>query len=994
MDYQQGRKDAGAQPAGGFGTASTGAGGFGQPAQQPAPGGFGATTSAFGAKPGGLFGGAATTTPSTGFGTTSGGFGSTTNTGGGLFGSQPNAQQTSSPFGAQNTATTGGGLFGNTQQQQPAQNTGGGLFGSSSPFGANTQQQQQQQPGTSTFSFGAPKPPTTGFGATTGTTGFGSTPAAGTSTFGQTNTGTAGGFSFGQNNQQQQQPQPQQQQQPAAGGLFGGGGFGAATTQPAQPAGGLFGQTNTQTTQPATGGLFGSTAPKPAGGLFGSTGTTTTGTGGGFSFGQTNTTQPAAGTTGGLFGNNTATNTGATTGGLFGQPAQQPAQPAAGGGLFGSTASTTGGGLFGAKPATPAGGGLFGAQPAQPAPAAGGSLFGNTNTGTTGGLFGSTNTAQNQQNQPKPGGLFGGGSSLFGQQPQQPAQPAGGLFGSTTQPSGGLFGQQQQPAQQPAGGLFGSFGQSTNIQPQQPTLTASVDQNPYGQNSLFQYSGQKLDLSSSIVKKPAMPPLTSSSFRATPSKSQLNKLRGFSSPLTSSQSPRAGSPLNTLSPSVRGSTIGSPSADRYRGLSDVALSPHAFAPRPSVKKLAVHPKSHAGEDKLDSVLGKSALKSSTSSSQNGSPAQAQRAAASPATLVFNPPRSQAETPVRRSVPLDRSIAGRERQLEHGEYWCKPGLERLKFMSQDELRAVSNFTAGRKDYGEVTFLRPVDLTGIDLDDFLGVVLVFGESELSVYPEPVPKAPEGTGLNVPAKVSLENCFARDKGTKRPITDKSDVRFTKFLKRLKTIPDTAFVSYNESGTWVFEVEHFSRYGLPLDSDDDDEEENDDVDIDHDDEEDRSRSGSSEDQDDDDDFMPPTRGLHDESGSERSHSESGSNGPTDASSVASERSESSPEAEKWALPDTLGIGAEGLDRLRKMQSGFFGQPEKHTGVIDRNQEKLAIERVKRSFQEKGFEFAEEEEVTFDDRAVKVSNARSSVWSSTDDSVPLSATKLKARRC
>ncbi|KIM22882.1 hypothetical protein M408DRAFT_78303, partial [Serendipita vermifera MAFF 305830] len=159
-------------------------------------------------------------------------------------------------------------------------------------------------------------------------------------------------------------------------------------------------------------------------------------------------TQPAAGGAaggGGLFGAKPATPT--LGGGLFGQT--QPAGATGGTGLFGSTnpaGTTTGGGLFGStQPAAgTTGGGLFGSTTTQPAtggglfgsnqPATGGGLFGQPAGASTGGLFGqstaTTGFLGQQQQQPKPGGLFG-----------QPAAPTtGGLFGQPAAKPGGLFG--------------------------------------------------------------------------------------------------------------------------------------------------------------------------------------------------------------------------------------------------------------------------------------------------------------------------------------------------------------------------------------------------------------------------------------------------------------------------------------------------------------------------------------------------------------------------
>jgi nuclear pore complex protein Nup98-Nup96 len=190
---------------------STGGGGFSfgqqnQPQQSQTGGAFGA----FGAnnqpqqKPGGLFGGGAST-------------------GGGLFGGQqPQQQQTGGGLFGSNASTQqqGGGLFGS----KPA--TTGGLFGNSTNSGTgglfSNQQQQQQQPQTGGL-FGASNTQQNSGGL------FGNrAPAASTG---------LGGSLFGQNTSQQQ---------PAGSGLFG-----ASQQQQQQPALGnsLFSSLNQQTPQ-------------------------------------------------------------------------------------------------------------------------------------------------------------------------------------------------------------------------------------------------------------------------------------------------------------------------------------------------------------------------------------------------------------------------------------------------------------------------------------------------------------------------------------------------------------------------------------------------------------------------------------------------------------------------------------------------------------------------------------------------------------------------
>ncbi|KAI1312310.1 hypothetical protein EDD11_002964 [Mortierella claussenii] len=190
-----------------------------------------------------------------------------------------------------------------------------------------------------------------------------------------------------------------------------------------------------------------------------------------------------AGGGGGLFGAKPAT---PTTGGLFGAQAQ-PSAPAAGG-FFGQPAtSAPGTSLFGAASSTaPASGGLFGAPAASASPATGG-LFGSGSAApAAGGLFG----APAGTTAPATGGFFGGapasgaGSSLFGAA-QSTAPAAGGLFGAKPA-STFSFGAPAASAAPATGSLFGAapkpfgvsvgFGASTapTAQSTVPTFGASL----------------------------------------------------------------------------------------------------------------------------------------------------------------------------------------------------------------------------------------------------------------------------------------------------------------------------------------------------------------------------------------------------------------------------------------------------------------------------------------------------------------------------------------
>jgi len=87
----------------------------------------------------------------------------------------------------------------------------------------------------------------------------------------------------------------------------------------------------------------------------------------------------------------------------------------------------------------------------------------------------------------------------------------------------------------------------------------------------------------------------------------------------------------------------------------------------------------------------------------------------------------------------------------------------------------------------------------------------------------KPPLGEGLNRKATVTLDRVWPNDKTTKQPITNPDRIAATNFVVKLQRASaklGTQFVDYrSDTGSWVFIVEHFSKYAL-IDSDDDDNE------------------------------------------------------------------------------------------------------------------------------------------------------------------------------
>ncbi|KAK9322935.1 nuclear protein 96-domain-containing protein [Lipomyces orientalis] len=753
---------------------------------------------------------------STGFGTGTFGQSNTfgqpsTSTGGtGLFGSstsQPSAFGSSTSGFGSNTSNTSGGLFG----QKPAS---GGLFGSTTT--------------TNNTATGG----LFGSGSTTG--GFGSNAS---SAYGQTNANAFGNTSaFGQSNATQNKP--------AFGTGFGG--FGSTNTATSSaPAFGTntpaFGSSTTNTGT----GLFGNATNNATTSSFGQPAATGTSGFGGFGmtsntansqppafggFGATASTQnkPAFGT-----GFGTTSNSQTTTPSLFGQQQNQQNKPLFGGG-FGQTQTQ--------QPA--AGGGLFGTS----APQTGTSLFSTTNSGTGGtGLFG--NTGAGQQSNMQAAGLFGAKpqTSLFGINQSQ--NTGASLFGGNTATTGGfgtqtgasLFGTSTQPQ---TGSIFGS-SQMGGIGAQQAPLQASIDQNPFGSNPLFNYSNQPVTSSPGPI---ATPISSSSAQKKKPAMLPTYKL----SPRPPS-SPRP-KPAATRSvsggPGASAPTLSSSRGLLYDGIADKAiLSSEAFSPRNDIRKLVIdrrvtesdilsggadlskyHETPQKDQEKhvafsdtkqTKEKLATSLPISATTATMNGSISDsdvrpAEPAISKPAIISTEKPKSNPPTTVQNATVLG-SASGSSPVVENDGYWSSPSASVLRKMSLKELESVANYKVGRKGYGEVSFNRPVDLSAFAHPEQIpGQLILFGPKTCTVYPDDSIKPEQGKGLNVPATITLEKCYPVAKDTKQPITEVDHPLVPVHIERLRKMKDTHFITYiAESGTWVFSIDHFSIWGL-LDNED----------------------------------------------------------------------------------------------------------------------------------------------------------------------------------
>ncbi|XP_035891402.1 nuclear pore complex protein Nup98-Nup96 [Anopheles stephensi] len=152
------------------------------------------------------------------------------------------------------------------------------------------------------------------------------------------------------------------------------------------------------------------------------------------------------------------------------------------------------------------------------------------------------------------------------------------------------------------------------------------------------------------------------------------------------------------------------------------------------------------------------------------------------------------------------------------YYTIPTLDEIAQLMDDEGRCiVPNFTIGRKGYGNVYFNEPIDVAGLNLDE----IVHFRHKEVIIYPDDENKPPVGTGLNRKAQITLDQVWPHDKTLHEPIKDPQRLALLDYEGKLRRVcdkHDTRFLEYRpDTGSWVFKVEHFSKYGLS-DSDDED--------------------------------------------------------------------------------------------------------------------------------------------------------------------------------
>ncbi|XP_017760409.1 PREDICTED: nuclear pore complex protein Nup98-Nup96 isoform X3 [Eufriesea mexicana] len=739
------------------------------------------------------------------------------------------------------------GIFGASAQPSPFGNAGAAFGGMSGSFGATTQSGPSGLFGKPITSFGTPSTTTTNnfafnstpstnlFGSSTQNKPFGSAapaPLFATSNTNQPASAAFGGINTGQNT--------------AFGSTFG-------STQSNQNIG-LFNQNKSAFSAPSTSSSsaftsFGQTPSSNTGTtLFGAKST------GGIGFGTTST-----------FGSNTALTFGTTTGFTAGQnsgtslfntsfkPVGQTS-----GFCFGSTSTPSSGlgtntGLLGS------GSTLFGPQKA-------GGLFGNTGNNTTfntSGSFGSSTFGTNTNVGTGIGtGLLGAGNTTnqtksSGTVPvhQQILALVSAPFGDSPLlknllPASGKMEELLKPANAPSKLLNGPQYKVTTDNKSPKIKAKVVTPAQLSKKSMFEGLEEEDPLSEAFQPRPnakrlvLRPKSISNSIVSSPTESSQNVGKNLqSSDKGEGRSPVTDSYIeNTIIETVDKENH---SQDNNRQLVNDRKSSSSWLktsiPRnTSIKNL--NDESFEGQRSLFS--GSNAL--SDEMINNTVTELRPYANTSPSNQICSEINSSADTSLKNSSLVDKSCTDIVTQnsdssqeldessfstlqtsnwkantanviLKRAGYYTIPPLDKLDEYICGETCIVPNFTVGREGYGNVYFPESFDIYGLNLDE----IVHFRHKEVIIYPDDEKKPPVGQGLNRKAQVTLDRVWPHDKSLHKPITDPrrlTAMDYEEKLRRVSAKHDTRFLEYRpETGSWVFKVDHFSKYGLS-DSDEED--------------------------------------------------------------------------------------------------------------------------------------------------------------------------------
>jgi len=126
---------------------------------------------------------------------------------------------------------------------------------------------------------------------------------------------------------------------------------------------------------------------------------------------------------------------------------------------------------------------------------------------------------------------------------------------------------------------------------------------------------------------------------------------------------------------------------------------------------------------------------------------------------------------------------------------------LDFLTEEELRNVSELTVSRPDVAAITFHGLTDCSNLHVPS----VVKLDIGEVLVYPQADRKPPPGEGLNKRATVTMYQCWPPS-GKDMALDIRGQEKYRKKIQHMTEKKNAKFIDYDcETGIWKFQVEHF---------------------------------------------------------------------------------------------------------------------------------------------------------------------------------------------